>query len=105
MVPHERGNVSRYLWGFAPCISAKLSIALNVWYGSTERESFPVFRVHTAKTQYRKFETIFPKKEFRGISPNFHIYVYVSDFFSHDQSAYSAAGKYVDRSWEYINRS
>jgi hypothetical protein len=22
-----------------------------------------------------------------------------------DQSAYSAAGKYVDRSWEYINRS
>jgi hypothetical protein len=23
----------------------------------------------------------------------------------HDQSAYSAAGKYVDRSWEYINRS
>jgi hypothetical protein len=24
---------------------------------------------------------------------------------SHDQSAYSAAGKYVDQSWEYINRS
>jgi hypothetical protein len=22
-----------------------------------------------------------------------------------DRSAYSAAGKYVDRSWEYINRS
>ncbi len=25
--------------------------------------------------------------------------------YSHDRSAYSAAGKYVDRSWEYINRS
>ncbi len=25
--------------------------------------------------------------------------------YSQDQSAYSAAGKYVDRSWEYINRS
>jgi hypothetical protein len=25
--------------------------------------------------------------------------------YSHDRSAYSATGKYVDRSWEYINRS
>ncbi len=25
--------------------------------------------------------------------------------YSHDRSAYSAAGKYVDRSWEHINRS
>jgi hypothetical protein len=25
--------------------------------------------------------------------------------YSHDRPAYSAAGKYVDRSWEYINRS
>jgi len=34
---------------------------------------------------------IFPEKELRGLRPNFHIYV-------------SAAGKYVDRSWEYINQ-
>jgi hypothetical protein len=32
---------------------------------------------------------IFPEKELRG----------------HNRSAYSAAGKYVNRSWEYINRS
>jgi hypothetical protein len=32
-------------------------------------------------TQYRKFETIIPKKEFRGLSPNFHIHVSVSDFY------------------------
>ena len=39
----------------------------------------------------------------RGISPN--SYVFCEAFvYSHDQSAYSAAGKYVDRSWEYINR-
>jgi hypothetical protein len=25
--------------------------------------------------------------------------------YSHDRSAYSSAGKYVDWSWEYINRS
>jgi hypothetical protein len=29
----------------------------------------------------------------------------LSVIYSHDQSAYSAAGKYVDRSWEYINGS
>jgi hypothetical protein len=48
---------------------------------------------------------MFPEKELRGLSPNFHIHVSVSDLYvhSHDQSAYSTAEKYVDRSWEYIN--
>ncbi len=46
---------------------------------------------------------IFPEKEYRGLSPNFHIHVYVSELYiySHDGSAFSAR----DRSWEYINRS
>jgi hypothetical protein len=38
-----------------------------------------------------------PEKELLGLSPNFHIHVYMSN----NGSAYSAAGKYVDRSWEY----
>jgi hypothetical protein len=46
----------------------------------------------------------FPEKEMRGLRPDFHIYVSVSDLYSIDRSAYSGAG-YVDRSWEYINRS
>jgi hypothetical protein len=41
----------------------------------------------TAKRQYRQFETNIPRK---GI---------------HDRSAYSAAGKYVDRLWEYTHKS
>jgi hypothetical protein len=50
---------------------------------------------------------MFPEKELRGLSPNFHIHVSVSDIFSysHDLSAYSAAGKYVNWSWDIINRS
>ncbi len=49
---------------------------------------------------------IFPEKELHGLSPYFHIHVSVNDLikYSHDQSVYSAGGKYVDRSWEYINR-
>jgi hypothetical protein len=35
--------------------------------------------LHTAKTQYRKFETRIPRKGLRGHSPNFHIHVSVSD--------------------------
>jgi hypothetical protein len=42
---------------------------------------------------------IFPEMELRGLSPNFHNHV------SHNWSSYSATGNYVDRSWEYINRS
>jgi hypothetical protein len=56
------------------------------------------FNQNTAKTQYRKFETNVPRK---GIArPQLPI-----STFWYLWSAYSAAGKYVDRSWEYINRS
>jgi hypothetical protein len=37
--------------------------------------------MYTAKTQYRKFETIFPEKEFRGHSPNSYIHVSVRDLY------------------------
>ncbi len=58
----------------------------------------------TAKTQYRKFETDITRK---GIAqPQFqfpHSWVCERFTYSHDPSAYSAAGKYVDRTWEFIN--
>ena len=45
----------------------------------------------------------------RGIArPQFqfpHSCVCERFIYSHDRSTYSAAGKYVDQSWEYINRS
>ncbi len=81
--------------------------------------------IHTAKTQYGK--QIFPEKEkelssftlalflynatkilvmcsqkrsWAGLSPNFHIHVFVSDVnIPTNWSAYSAGGKYVDQSW------
>ncbi len=59
----------------------------------------------TAKPQYQKFETNIPRKELCGLSPNFHTHASVSDLYPHERFAYSATGKYVDRSWEYINRS
>ncbi len=43
---------------------------------------------NTAKTNAENLKQIFPEKEYRGLSPNFHIHV-----------------SYMDRSWEYINRS
>jgi hypothetical protein len=39
----------------------------------------------------------------RGLSPNSYVHVSVSDFiYFHNRSAYSAAGKKVEQSWEYI---
>jgi hypothetical protein len=42
------------------------------------------------RTNTENSKHIFPEMELRGLSPNFHVHVSVSDF--HDQSAYSAAG-------------
>jgi hypothetical protein len=57
-------------------------------------------------TQYRKFETNIPRKGIVRPQSQFpHSCVCERFIYSHDQSAYSAAGKYVDRSWDYINRS
>jgi hypothetical protein len=38
-----------------------------------------------------------------NFSSNFHIHVFVRYY--HNKSAYSAKGKYVDRSWKHINLS
>jgi hypothetical protein len=53
---------------------------------------------YTAVTQYRKFETYISRKGIAGLSSDVHIHLSVSDLYiySHDRSAYSAAGKYVD---------
>jgi hypothetical protein len=48
---------------------------------------------------------IFPEKEYRGLSPNFHIHVSVIDLYIPTIGAYICWRKYVDRSWDYINRS
>jgi hypothetical protein len=43
---------------------------------------------HTAKAQYRNSKQIFPEKELRGLIPNFHIHVSVSDLYCQDRSAF-----------------
>jgi len=45
------------------------------------------------------------KKNCRPQSQFSHSCVYARFIYSHKRSAFSAAGKYVDRSWEYINLS
>jgi hypothetical protein len=62
---------------------------------------------YTAKTQYRKFETKIPRKGIatRPQSQFPHSCVCERFLYSQDRSAYSNAGKYVERSWKYINLS
>jgi hypothetical protein len=60
------------------------------------------YSCHTAKTQYRKF----PEKELRGLSPTFHIHVSETDLYIPTIGLPILLQEiYVDRSWEYINRS
>jgi hypothetical protein len=45
------------------------------------------------RTNTENWKQIFPEKELRDHSPNFHIYVSMSDLYiPHHRSAYSAAG-------------
>jgi hypothetical protein len=62
---------------------------------------------YTAKTKYQNFETNIPRKGITGSQSQFpHSCVCERFIYSHDRSPYSAGGnKYVDRSWDYINRS
>ncbi len=65
-----------------------------------------VFSCCTAETQYREFETNISRKGITRPQSQFpHSCVCVRFIYSHDRSAYSAAGKYVNWSWDYINRS
>jgi hypothetical protein len=48
---------------------------------------------------------IFPEKEYRDLSPNFSIHVSVSELYIPRWVCLFGWRKYVDWSWEYINRS
>ncbi len=54
----------------------------------------------------RNFDLCFPRKGTARPQSHFHIHVSVSDFlYSNDRSSYFPAAEYVDRPWEYINRT
>ena len=68
------------------------------------QESLPQVSLpgHTAK----KSDLCTPRKETAWPQSQFlHSCVCERLLYSHDRSAYSGAGKYVNRSWEYIDRS
>jgi hypothetical protein len=61
--------------------------------------------IYTAKTQYWKFETNIPRKGIaRPQSQFLHSCVCERFIYSHHRYAYSALGKYVDRSWKWTYR-
>jgi hypothetical protein len=79
----------------ASLISAVLSY-LQRHQAKSSRES-----PQTAKTQYRKFETIISRKGIeRPESKIPHSCVFERFIYSHDWYAYFATEKHVDRSWE-----
>jgi hypothetical protein len=47
----------------------------------------------------------FPKQNYNDLSPNSYTHICERFIYFQDWSAYSALGKCVDRSWEYINHS
>ncbi len=70
------------------------------------RDMLPIYNtLQRQNTEISK--QIFSEKECRGLSPNFHIHASVSELYSIFPQSVSLFcwRKYVDRSWDYINRS
>jgi hypothetical protein len=69
--------------------------------------SFAIYDGDSFALNTKNSKQIFPEKDLRGHSHDFHIHLHVCDRFiyPHYRSAYSAVGKYVDRSWKYLNHS
>jgi hypothetical protein len=88
---------------FCRCRHSKYCLSLQIEQDYVK--STPFFYPHTAKTQYQKFETNIPRGIVRAQSQFPHSCVCERFIYSLHRSAYSAAVKYLDRSWEYINRS
>jgi hypothetical protein len=93
-------------------IDFALTILWNYWFMLTSYYLLcALYMYRTSRTLQRHCTEnrikIFPERKLRGISPNFCIHISVSALYaySHDRSAYLAAGKEVDGWWEYINRS
>ncbi len=53
---------------------------------------------------FPEMKLVFPKQHY-NVSQFLHSYICEKFIYFQDQSAYSASGKYVDQSWEYIKRS
>ncbi len=69
-------------------------------------DGFRPCNVPTLKTQYRTFKTNIPRKGIAWPQSKFpHSCVSERFINSHDRSAFSTSGIYVDRSWEYIQRA
>ncbi len=75
--------------------------------GSEDTSTFMLTHlIHTPQRQNAEnVKQIFPEKDYRGLSPNFHIHVSVSQLYISTMGLLFCGRKYVDPSWEYINRS
>ncbi len=79
---------------------------MEVHIGEMERKSLKKSKgQHSAKTTAENSKQIFPEKELRGLSPNFHDHVYVRDLNIPTIDLPILLQETADRSWEYINHS
>ncbi len=72
-----------------------------------EKYMFTVYSRTLQRQNTEILKQIFPEKEYRGLSPNFHIHASVSDLYIPTIGLPNLLEEilYEDRSWDYINWS
>jgi hypothetical protein len=93
------------------CVQSSAGLTRHAWFERwrmvenkgywTPAGAYSTLQRNNAKNS----KQIFPEKEYQGLSPNFHIMCLWANYIFPRWSCRFCWRKYVDRSWEYINRS
>jgi hypothetical protein len=88
-------NVEIGLWtsnSFSGDICFKFSVLVHCNVEPKENSLFSLSLAALQRKNANNLKQILPEKEYRGLSPNFHIHVSVSELYFHDGAAVSAGG-------------
>ena len=78
----------------------------KIWYTANEGPVRIQYKCLIPIYVFPEMKLLFPKQNYNVLSPSSYTHRHGERFLCfQDRSAYSAAGKYEDQSWEYINCS
>ncbi len=90
-------------WFFAVCCYVSSPNIYNAKEGLARIQYKSLVPIYV----FSEMKLLFPKQNYNVLSPSSYTHISVRGLYTYFQhrSAYSAAGKYLDWSWEYMNRS
>jgi hypothetical protein len=78
---HQKSNLPVQAWIVEKATNTRIMLG-SLLGNQAQKENGNLRKILcTAKTKFQNLKQIFPEKEYRGLSPNFHIHVSVSELY------------------------